>query len=116
MTYPLVFYTNRGVPTGHAGCARGPVILIRPEYRTDAGLLAHELVHVMLWCATLGTNALWYRLSTRYRLWSERLAYRAQLRYAPGREVHFAHLLVARYGLAITHREALAYLTTGRMP
>lgn len=111
MRYPLVFYTDRFVPTGHAGAARGPVILIRPSHRDDRGLHAHELVHVALWFATLGTNALWYRLSTRYRFWAEALAYRTQLRYAPGREDVFAYFLAERYGLTITFREALSAIT-----
>jgi hypothetical protein len=110
MRYPLVFYTNRGVPKGHAACARGPIVLIRPEYRGDLGLLAHELAHVSLWFLTLGTNALWYRISRRYRLWAEGLAYRVQLQYSPGNAKLFAGFLATRYALGITQRQAFDYL------
>ena len=44
----LTFYTNK-VPTGFAGCAGGPVVLIRPAYRADVGLLKHEQMHVDQW-------------------------------------------------------------------
>jgi len=32
-----------------AGASRGPLVTIRPGYEDDAGLLAHELLHVRHW-------------------------------------------------------------------
>ena len=46
MTYPLTIYTNS---IKYAGEARGPVILIKPQYKEDKGLHAHEMVHVRQW-------------------------------------------------------------------
>ena len=79
----MIFYTNRFVPEGSAGCARGPVILIRPEYRYDKGLLAHEQVHTYQWWRTLGLHSFLYLFSKRYRLKAEVEAYREQLKYRP---------------------------------
>lgn len=38
----LVFYTDRIIPERFAGLTIGFVVLIRPKYRDDSGLLAHE--------------------------------------------------------------------------
>ena len=45
----MVVYANRFVKAGFAGCTKGPVIFIRPEYRSDRGLLEHERVHARQW-------------------------------------------------------------------
>ncbi len=37
--------TTRLIPAPHAAITLGPLILVRPEYRDDAGLIAHERVH-----------------------------------------------------------------------
>ena len=79
----MIFYTNRFIPTGSAGCARGPVILIRPEYRYDKGLEAHERVHTYQWWHTLGLHSFLYLFSKRYRLRAEIGAYKEQLKWPP---------------------------------
>jgi len=81
--HTLIFYTNKFIPASSAACARGPVIFIRPEYRDDKGLEAHEQVHVRQWWRTLGLHSLLYLVSKRYRLNAEVEAYREQLRYPP---------------------------------
>ncbi len=77
----MTFYTNKFIPSGSAGCARGPCIFIRPDHRGDAGLLAHEQVHVSQWWRTLGLHSLLYLVSKKYRLAAEVEAYRKQLEY-----------------------------------
>ena len=103
-----VFYTNRFVPKGSAGCARGPLIFIRPEYKNDVGLLAHEDVHVRQWCRTLGLHSFMYLLSDSYKLACEVEAYQAQAKHYPDdRTPQFAVFIADDYGLDISSVEAL---------
>ncbi len=107
-----IFYTNFTFSnkTTIAGTARGPVILIKPNYIDDVGLLQHELNHVkQFWFPVLlsvipfiavlfieetfnslylliiyvGTliHSLLYRFASKYRLWSEVQSYRIQANY-----------------------------------
>lgn len=116
MHYLLTIYTNRGIKdfgdgTYQAARAIGPIILVRPDKRGDAGLLAHEVEHIKQWavlsaitCALiavaglhiglingvpawsifpigLGLHAMLYSLLPEYRLWAEVNAYRVQAGY-----------------------------------
>lgn len=45
----LVIVSERGLADWQAGAARGPVVIVRPGYEADLGLLAHELYHVSQW-------------------------------------------------------------------
>lgn len=63
MPLALVQYTT-SVPAGFGGVTYGPWVRILPQYRGDAGLLAHELEHVkQFWAAVLAVlcwlPALW---------------------------------------------------------
>lgn len=44
----LTIYTDN-LPANVGGCANGPVVRIRPKYRDDAGIHAHEDEHVEQW-------------------------------------------------------------------
>lgn len=106
-----VFYINFGVPSGSAGCARGPLIFIRPEYKDDAGLLAHERIHVWQWLRTLGLHSFLYMLSDRYKLAAEVEAYREQAKhYSDDRAPTFAAYIATDYGLSISAADALALI------
>jgi len=133
---PALVICTDALPAGRGGEARGPLIRIRPRYREDSGILAHEMTHVRQWwsgvlagIALAGLAALWcpwwplafaigalshplaYLLSRRYRLWSEVQAYREQARhYADDRRPLFARFIAANYRLSITMDEALAAL------
>lgn len=108
----MIFYTNYLIPARFAACTRGPVILIRPQYRYDEGLLAHEKVHRRQWLRTLGLHSFLYLFSKRYRLRSEIEAYKVQLEYSPEKITVFAWYLVGDYGLDITMQDALSLLET----
>ncbi len=110
-----VFYTNFGVPKNSAGGARGPFIFIRPEYRGDAGLLAHEKVHVKQWLRTIyslgAVHSLLYLFSDRYKLACEVEAYRQQAKHYPDdRTPQFAIYIADDYGLSISAKDALKLL------
>lgn len=107
----LVFYTNRFIPGRFGGVVYGPVILIRPQYRQDRGLLEHERVHVEQFYRTLFLYPLIYWLSKKSRLAFEIRAYQEQLQWYPeDRTGLFALFLATKYGLSISVAEAEALL------
>lgn len=103
----LVVYTTLGM-AWRTGAARGPVVLLCPEYRGDESRIRHELVHVAQWYGVGAVvtamlvlailvcpfPAYWasgvvgfmahpmlYALHSGYRLWAEIHAYREQMRW-----------------------------------
>lgn len=107
----MVFYTTRFVKAGFAGCTYGPLIFIRPAYRSDRGLLEHERVHARQWLRTLGLHSLLYALSKTYRLRAEVEAYREQARHYPDdRRPMFARAIAEKYGLDISPDDAIKRL------
>ena len=106
----MIFYTNRFVPKGFAGCARGPIIFIRPEYRHDKGLLSHEKVHRKQWLRTLGLHSLLYLFVPEYRLAAEVEAYKVQMKHNPENARLFARYIATKYRLDITADSAMKLL------
>jgi hypothetical protein len=111
----LTFYTDRFIPANSAGCARGPVIFIRPKYRDDIGLLRHEECHVGQWWHTLGLHSILYLVSKAYRLKAEVEAYREQLKHPPANSTEeyrhkYSHYISEDYGLSITEDQAYQLL------
>ena len=109
----LVFYTDRIIPERFAGLTIGFVVLIRPKYRDDSGLLAHELVHVRQFWRSCGLSMLLYEISKSWRLRYEVEAYKAQMAcYPDNRAMIFAGFLSEKYRLDITQIQAWKLLTT----
>lgn len=108
----MIIYTNYFIPPQHHACTRGPIIFIRPEYKDDAGLLAHEKVHVRQWWRTLGLHSFLYLFSKEYKLRAEVEAYKAQAEYVQGHDPMptYAHFIATKYNLNTTEEEALALL------
>lgn len=102
----MVFYTDKFVPKRAAGCARGPFIFIRPEYKSDIGLLEHERVHAKQWYRTVGLHSFLYLFSKQYRLKSEVEAYREQLKYSPREADLYALFISTEYNINIDKDEA----------
>jgi len=99
----MTFYTNKLIPSRFAGITYQiwftplSVILIRPKYRSDKGLLAHEQTHAK----QIRHNWLWflfYNFSKKYRLKYEAEAYRVQ-----------ATFLSSLYNLDISYQDALKH-------
>jgi hypothetical protein len=107
----LIRYTD-DLLEGVGGQANGPYVRIRPAYRDDVGLLAHELCHVWQFWLTLGTHSLLYLLARPYRQWAEVMAYRAQMRYPNRHSIDLSlddaayKLAGPRYDLQLTLSEA----------
>ena len=111
----MIFYTDRFVPDHAAGCMRVwliPIIFIRPAYKGDAGLLAHEQVHVaQAWRYVFPPiHSLRYKWSPEYRLMCEVEAYRKQLEFSPQHKLLYATFIVNDYGLNVSFDEVLELL------
>lgn len=107
----MAFYTNWFIPKRFAATTYGPFIFIRPEKKSDAGLLAHEQTHVrQFWRNPFFGIA--YCLSKEARLKYEVEAYREQLKFSPDKADAFALALSTKYGLDITKDEAFVRLLT----
>lgn len=101
-----VFYTDKFVKDTFAGCAIGPFVFIRPIYKNDKGLLAHEQTHVKQFFFTLFTHGLLYKFIPKYRLWSEVQAYKVQASYYEKDKTGlFASYIATRYNLDVTQEE-----------
>ena len=106
----MIFFTNFAIPSGFAGCTRGFIIFIRPEYKDDQGLIEHEKVHRWQWVRTLGLHSFLYLLSDKYKLAAEVEAYKVQLVYSPGNQLRFAGFIAEKYGLNVSINKALELL------
>lgn len=101
----MIIYTNWFIPSRFQAMTYGPLILIRPSRKGDAGLVAHEQTHVkQFWRNPL--FGLWYLFSRKARATYEAEAYREQLKHVPERFDAIAESLATRYGLNITVDEA----------
>jgi hypothetical protein len=108
-----IISTNKFIPARFSAYTIGFIILIRPEYRDDIGLIEHEKVHVHQFWRTLGLNGLFYWLSKRKRLEYEVEAFRKQLEYAEEPSTSrklFAVYLASNYKLDISKEEAIILL------
>ena len=104
-----VFYTDRFIPERYDAINLFFVILIRPQFRTDVGLLAHERVHTKQMFRTLGLHAIMYHVSKNYRLKSELEAFKVSVKY--GMDINKAALNIANnYNLEISPTNAALML------
>ncbi len=106
----MIFYTDL-MPARFSGYTIGPIILIRPRCKNDAGLLAHEQVHVRQFWRTLGMGPLLSVFVPALRLQYEVEAYRKQLEFNPDASLAFAGFIATKYGLSIAVTDALELLT-----
>jgi hypothetical protein len=105
-----IFYTDLLIPARFAATTYGPFIFIRPTYKNDVGLRAHELTHVVqFWKNPLFGLAYYFSKTARLRYEAE--AYKAQLLHCTSdKKELFAQFLCKNYKLNITHEQALAAL------
>ena len=89
-----------------------PMIFIRPKYKDDVGIHAHEQMHVkQAWQNIIPQiYALRYAFSKSYRLACEVEAYKEQMKHSPESATQYAQFISEDYGLSITQPEALALL------
>lgn len=108
MYYKLT-YTDK-LPDGTGGQAWLWFVKIRPKYKDDRGIHAHELYHV----SEFWKNPLYpilYTWSKSYRLQSEVNAYREQLKYYPDDRTNlFAKFIVEDYNLDVEQESIIQLL------
>jgi hypothetical protein len=100
----MIIYTE-WMPKRFGGYNLGPLTLIRPKYRNDVGLHAHEEVHrQQFWHNPfMGIS---YLVSKNMRQGYELAAYKAQLKLAPEGIDKFAWFLSHNYNLDLTQEQA----------
>jgi hypothetical protein len=125
---PAVIRYTDDMPAWMGGYAKWFYIAIRPKYKDDKGIYAHELEHVKQWWITtiiataLIAAAVWlaegpqeyygycifglvafdllYTTFQRFKLQCEVWAYKAQLKHYPDdRTALFAKMIATKYGL-----------------
>ena len=115
MIYSLK-YTDANMKENVGGYAKAWFIRIRPRYKDDKGIHAHELKHVEYWWKYGIIGRLLYKFSKTYRLNEEVECYKEQLKYAPatGNPEHYrdmyAGFIADDYNLDISKEEALLLL------
>lgn len=95
---PIIF-TNFGMEKWQAGKSYGFFITVKPDYKYDAGLIEHELVHCKQHYRTFFLHGLMYQFSKSYREKCEIEAYSVQSVYKPEYISQFADFMATRYGL-----------------
>ena len=130
-------YTDN-ILEGFGAVNYGPYTRIRPKYKDDGGIHAHEQTHANQWWAWVGVgliaaffleplggflwyyallagvgmHAVLYLLVPAYKLWCEVAAYREQAKhYADDRRLLFARFIATKYRLNITTEDAYKLLT-----
>lgn len=105
----IVIYKDSLVPKKFGGVTRLFFIFLREKYKTDQGILEHELVHVRQLYRTLFFSSLIYPLSKKYRLKCEVEAYQKQLSYYANKTDSLrwmSNAISTKYKLNITVAEA----------
>jgi hypothetical protein len=106
-----VIYTDFLIPKKYDAMTRGPLILVRPEFKDEKGLVEHEIVHVKQWWKNPLFHALMYKISKKYRLASEVEAYKHQLKFYDEDHTYlFAGYIANQYKLNITLDEVVEKL------
>ena len=75
----MILYTNFLIPTRFDGYTIGFASLIRPQFKADKSLAAHEETHQRQFWHSLGLNLLLSQSSDSHRLAYEVEAYKVQL-------------------------------------
>jgi hypothetical protein len=105
-----VIVPTRFIPQCFDAVTCWPFIFVRPEWRQDAALIEHEMVHYKEQrnCGVLPWLLL-YACSKAFRLGAEVRGYKAQIK-AHGITADEAAQYLMRYGTDITRERALAML------
>jgi hypothetical protein len=97
------------IPKGFSACSLWPFILVRPEHRSNIGLIEHELVHYREQAWIMPVWVLLYLVSRRFRLAAEVRAYTRQIEMGGVTREQAAHALLS-YRLGITFGKAMQAL------
>ena len=104
----IVIYNDKLVPKEFGGYTRLFAIFLRNKYKTDEGLLQHELTHVKQFYRIPFLHSYLYKFSKKYRLKCEIEAYKVQLSYYLDKEKNIkwmSNAIAAKYKLNVSQNE-----------
>ena len=104
----MIVSTNL-IPKGFSAYALWPLILVRPEHRSDIALIEHELVHYREQAWITPVWVLLYLVARKFRLAAEVRAYARQIELGGVTREQAAYALLS-YRLGITYGKALQAL------
>jgi hypothetical protein len=105
----VMIVSTRLIPQGFSACSLWPFIFVRPECRSDAALIEHELVHFREQAWIMPVWLLFYLGSRKFRLAAEIRAYTRQIEMGGVTREQAAHALLS-YRLGLTFGKAMQAL------
>lgn len=104
---PIVIFISNWMPKRFSGYHVGTLVLIRPDYKDDEGLIQHELIHVKQNIRTLGWSGIKQIWNKNHKLNRECEAYAEQLKYVPANQyktvsTRFVNFMYTKYNLGMS--------------
>ena len=97
------------IPRGFSAASLWPIILVRPEFRSETALIEHEMVHYREQAWIMPIWVLLYLVSRKFRLAAEVRAYTRQIELGGVTREQAAHALLS-YRLGINYERAMQTL------
>ena len=103
---PILIFISNWMPKRFSGYHVGTLVLIRPDYKDDEGLIQHELIHVKQNIRTLGWSGIKQIWNKNHKLNRECEAYAEQLKYVPANQyktvsTRFVNFMYTKYNLGM---------------
>ena len=104
---PIPIFITNWMPERFAGYHVVNIVLIRPEYADDEGLIQHELTHVRQNIRTLGWSGIRQIWNKDHKLNRECEAYSVQLTHVSPKEyemlkTRFVNFMYSKYNLGMS--------------
>jgi len=104
---PILIFISNWMPKRFSGYHVGTLVLIRPDYKDDEGLIQHELIHVKQNIRTLGWSGIKQIWNKNHKLNRECEAYAEQLKYVPANQykivsTRFVNFMYTKYNLGMS--------------
>jgi len=106
---PIPVFITNWMPERFAGYHIVDIVLIRPQYKDDEGLIQHELTHVKQNLRTLFWSGIKHYWDKNHRLNRECEAYAVQLQYVPDEDyevmkTRFVNYMYTKYDLGMSKK------------
>ena len=104
---PILIFISNWMPKRFSGYHVGTLVLIRPDYKDDEGLIQHELTHVKQNIRTVGWSGIKQIWDKNHKLNRECEAYAEQLKYVPANQyktvsTRFVNFMYTKYNLGMS--------------
>ena len=100
---PIPVFITNWMPERFAGYHIVDIVLIRPDYKDDEGLIQHELTHVKQNLRTLFWSGIKQYWDKNHKLNRECEAYAIQLQYVPDEDYEVMKTRFVNYMLSLIH-------------